>query len=78
MNCKKADKYLAAWVDDELKGWWLRRRISRHLEKCAFCQKMLEIQRQIKALLATKVKHVKAPPDLSMKVRVRLDQAMQN
>ncbi|MFQ5866196.1 MAG: anti-sigma factor family protein [bacterium] len=69
MNCKKADKYLAAYVDGELRGWWLRRALTKHLEKCVFCQKMVDIQKQIKQLLRSKVKQVSAPNELKLRIR---------
>lgn len=74
MNCKKADKYLGAFVDGELKGWWLRRALIKHLDKCTLCQKMVEIQRQIKNLLQTKVSQVTAPIELKLKIQKELHQ----
>lgn len=76
MNCKKADKYLSALVDGELEGWWLRRALMKHLEKCLFCQKMAEIQKQIKHLLRTRVKHNHAPHELKMRIRRELYEAI--
>lgn len=73
MNCKKAEKYLAAFVDGELRGWWRRRAFVKHLEKCALCQKMVEIQKQIKNLLHAKVRRMKAPDDLETKIHQALE-----
>lgn len=73
MNCKKAEKYLAAFVDGELRGWWRRRAFMKHLEKCVLCQKMVEIQKQIKNLLHAKVHQIKAPDELGAKIHHALE-----
>lgn len=73
MTCKKAEKYLAAFVDGELRGWWRRRALMKHCEKCALCRKMVEIQKQIKNLLHTKVRQIKAPDDLETKIHQALE-----
>lgn len=69
MNCKKSEKYLAAFVDGELRGWWRRRAFTKHLEKCVLCQKMIEIQKQIKLLLRERIRRVKAPDELRAKIQ---------
>lgn len=73
MNCKRAQKYLAAYVDGELKGWWRRRGIMKHLERCVLCQKMVRIQKQVKHLLRTNVQSVEAPKELRTKIQKMLE-----
>lgn len=72
MKCKKAEKFLAAYVDSELK-WWRNRSIRKHLEKCIPCKKIVEIQRQIKELIRTRAKHFKAPDALRIRIQKMLN-----
>jgi anti-sigma factor (TIGR02949 family) len=76
MNCKKAQKYLAAYVDGELRGWWHRRAFLKHLEKCVFCQKTVEMQKQIKWLLKSKVQRFKAPEELMNRIRQKINASL--
>ncbi|NIR48206.1 hypothetical protein GWO43_07100 [candidate division KSB1 bacterium] len=69
MKCKKAQKYLTAFVDGELRGRWRRVALKRHLDNCVPCQRMLAIQRQIKHLLQTRVRRVKTPDNLKNNIR---------
>lgn len=76
MKCKKAEKYLAAIVDGELRGWWRRRALMKHCEKCALCRKMVEMQKQIKNLLWTKAQRVNAPDELRAKIHKQLEEQL--
>lgn len=74
MTCEKAEKYLTPLVDGELKNWWLRWKLHQHLKKCAVCQKMLEIQKQIKYMIRTRVTRVRAPEKFKAELSLRLMQ----
>jgi anti-sigma factor (TIGR02949 family) len=73
MNCRKAEKYLAAYVDGELRKWRRRRAFTKHLKKCALCQEKVAIQKHIKNLLRTKLRPIEAPDDLETKIHRALE-----
>jgi mycothiol system anti-sigma-R factor len=68
MKCAKASKYVGAFVDDEVNGRWLQRALIRHWQNCKVCQRMVEIQREMKELLQTKCEAKKAPDELKSKI----------
>lgn len=75
MKCTKAAKYVGAFVDDELQGWWLRRAFIRHWRRCKVCQRMVEIQKEMKELLQSKCVAKKASDELKKKVHNLISQS---
>jgi anti-sigma factor RsiW len=66
MNCKGIEKYLDAYVDDELEPG-LMLDVDRHLEACASCQAVVLVKRKMKSGLA-RLAGVKAPDHLRERI----------
>jgi hypothetical protein len=74
MKCAKASKFVGAFVDNEVKGWWFSRALIKHWRDCKVCQQFVEIQKEMKVLLQTKCEPQKAPVQLKNKIHNLISQ----
>jgi anti-sigma factor (TIGR02949 family) len=68
IDCDKAEKFLAAYADDELHMWLVKLMLEKHIRHCSKCQRALQIQKDVKQLIRTRISMVKAPEKLRDKI----------
>ncbi len=71
IKCKKAVKYLAPYIDNEVLKLRQRRKIKEHLEICLHCQ---ELEKDFKKILGLrgKFKPMPIPADLLEKIKEKI------
>jgi anti-sigma factor (TIGR02949 family) len=72
MNCEEADRFLDAYLDDELEPD-KRAELEQHLLECAECGEKLRRLREFRSFFAANAPHYPAPPELRNKVLARLE-----
>ena len=74
MNCKKVDKYISSFIDEEIEGE-LFVQVKDHLSTCYKCYKNFLSHLRTKQLICAKLKYHPAPAEL--RERILLSIALQ-
>jgi anti-sigma factor RsiW len=77
MNCKDVQRYVHAFIDDEL-DTQMALQVEGHLDNCPSCTEAVKFERWFKLELQNTIGVVSAPSELSSRVRISLAQADRN